>query len=1289
MSNFVIQTVSGNIKQTKSVAFKITDIRYDSNIRISFENATNRVQLVVNNEDKYIYLNTGISEVSGELNLSIPEQSSHAAISIYATIETVDDKNNHNIVEMSSAVYFITEDISADLNAKVSMNPAFVGLSGTSQIQVEGESNSRYVVSINDKYFSVLTGETGNGSLSFIGGDVVEDISIKVLQKFPVKILFAEDNYKNSYFSGSYLHIFPSSILPLAECTSSEPSNLELSLAALSPPSLETELPDRFVNFPVPGFDVTTDTSECADQTIVTNDKVYSVIDTSLALLPNGMTLVAYVGRLEANDYGRVFVKSEDSSLTERVYPIRYGAIPSISTHLELYVEEEIFDIAQVGWDVVIYDGAVNYGSFEILEKRSPVDGGNEAYALVFGSTEISDRWRTCVPYVLVEKNGSACTPELNDSGPEYYSLPYVQDDLANHLNAIKVSVGTNRGEIDTDNSFVYIYFVVEALVGSVSQLFFCGWRTTVGSSCSSFASSSGMDWHQLTFSGENKNPSTVVDEANNLHIFWESDRGGTTQLYYSVLGPSSVSIANVALSSAIDKQVETFNKTIKPFDYTTLPIVQFFNDPTAVLIDKTCSGSGSNTMWLPYVDENGGVDVINNNAIDIVGNAAVDEAMAFTILDKDVNNDVFDGEFDQRSFQISFNLTNNTSEQVYSNYDIDQLYEAFKSSYIPSYDEYFDNANKYLDTNGNEYVLGKIDRYYDRFIPIVGSYKNTSLAGLFSDCEVSTNDQFVAIASNSNATLRHFMIGLMPEQVRFESTNVRSFAEFCEIMSCTTDEGIDLYSVGETNIVYTGRYKLVVIMNAQGKYLNSPDRKQYSISREIGNPFSIIDSGVNIKIIAHYRKMFNEDNNIWFGNTITADPNEYRFISSLNVAINDEMQFSESFLVDLTDEHRSFEIGIGFPSIGQFISNEFQAYESAVYEYKEVDWSFTDIKIGSPSIKLNSSIVTFPSFYRNFNEITVASTSGDETTPVDYPHSLIDFNVSNNGFVEIPLTFEGMNKSVKSSLGFICNDIHIAWQSNRYDNWDIFYTNSTPRAMPFRFDTRITKTESDSLMPSVAISSDSSRLITWHEMKDDNYQIFAARSAANNDLCNLGDCTFFLGEKVPGVPISPTEPTSDDGTLLTSCELGFQLTNPDCDDDFIPKDPLSAECLESVFYDSYDEDTDPEWADPPTEGEGDYVPVYVYKSVCSTYCCPLQIICHWQQWLPGNVWGMTLENANIVMTSTGNAGIFYKSTPGGAGDPFTGQYIIQYNERISEVQNLVNLGNAFYKDSNSESIYF
>ena len=107
--------------------------------------------------------------------------------------------------------------------------------------------------------------------------------------------------------------------------------------------------------------------------------------------------------------------------------------------------------------------------------------------------------------------------------------------------------------------------------------------------------------------------------------------------------------------------------------------------------------------------------------------------------------------------------------------------------------------------------------------------------------------------------------------------------------------------------------------------------------------------------------------------------------------------------------------------------------------------------------------------------------------------------------FIQSILTQEGVNRSLSYSNG-ICNDIHIVWESNRDKYWNIYYSNSIDKQIPFRLENKITDIESNSIMPSIDVNRNGTRMIAWHDDRDGNYNIYCARSLSGYE-CTQNNC--------------------------------------------------------------------------------------------------------------------------------------------------------------------------------------
>ena len=88
--------------------------------------------------------------------------------------------------------------------------------------------------------------------------------------------------------------------------------------------------------------------------------------------------------------------------------------------------------------------------------------------------------------------------------------------------------------------------------------------------------------------------------------------------------------------------------------------------------------------------------------------------------------------------------------------------------------------------------------------------------------------------------------------------------------------------------------------------------------------------------------------------------------------------------------------------------------------------------------------------------------------------------------------------------------NIHLTWQSNRDKSWNIFYACSVDNNIPFRYETQITNTDSNSLSPDVASDIDGRRMVVWHDDRDGDFSIYSARAleseiSANEECENNG----------------------------------------------------------------------------------------------------------------------------------------------------------------------------------------
>lgn len=1169
MSKLTITPQSGTIEQGSSLNFRIEGIENENGVRFYVENATHMVRSNIEGSvDGYLYLEKGVSEYKGILNANVPIHSAHAAISLFSTIEAKQENDEYKRVELNSSVYFVDDGPESKYDGVILLEPQFVGPFDRSRVYLEDKPNSRVVISVNDKRYVIQTDDSGKGSVTLRAEDFVDNDSIKVMQRFHLHAITDEDNYVEKKSTGSYIHVLPSKVATLADCTPDDPTDVCIATSQIDKPPVLESVPNALRNFDPSPFSVGDDS--CVDE-MVLDAPFCSIYDSDTTILGNGQALVAGVGlqnsAVLSEKVSRVFTFIDDtSSSADRVFFNRFGTIPVDGAFFDedelfVFVDDNTYAMADAGWQIVIENALFNNEIFKVASKLAPGDAGapadlpSKGFKLTGLKPDVEE-WLVCVPYSLTEPDG--CLPQTTyptgltalDGTTNGVILPKILNIVNNVVNPIKVSISATS-ELETVLDLTYVYVVAEAISAGTSQLFLYSFVTGAGSTCNnaSIPTESSFGWHQLTFKGENKNPQISVDRSGNLHIFWESDRSGRNQVYFGVLGPSSFSLSNTAIMSVADKQAQLIQRDAddQPLEFTSDPILKI-NNPSSMSIVKNTADQiyQTNDQWVAYESDSSNVQTPTNKYVRISGNPVLGQGMAFTKIDQDPAGTLFSsGLFKERSFSMSFILKNtlDAAEEL-TDSGIDDLWEAFKNGYTEGRSTDYPGSTVYTDVDGNRFILGREDRYFDRIVPIFGSYKNEGLEALYDEQTELTEEEFVAEIQDDGATLRSFMVGLMPEKVRFEATNTQGFDDFCAEQGLSSAECLQDYVPGEESIVYTGRYKLFVVINADKSYIGNPSKGNYVLTRQFAEPFTLNGDGTEIRFVQHYKKMYEEDLVSWFGAPEEGEDTDKRFIASIAIGIGEELQFAESFVADLSDQYRDFDIALGFPSQGRFISNDFQPYETMVYDNNDVNLEFTAITIGAPSVSVDNSIALMPTGYRRWDAINVPDAIDETQAPVFADEfDLLSLGVQDLGFAQIPITLEGLNKSVSIASGFSCGDNHIAWESNRDLFWNIFYSHSTDRAMPFRFDTRITNTQSQSLMPSVSIDPDGNRFVAWHDNREDGrYQIFGAKadggSAFGSPICSVtrGDTGSSIGSNCFG-PVVENE-----------CGIEFSFCFDPCD---------------------------------------------------------------------------------------------------------------------------------------------
>ena len=1099
---------SGTIEEGKSLKFEISGLYIDS-FHINMEDATHGIR--VNTKSLQ---SMGDGSYMGIMELGIPHDSFQSSISVFAHIEEKQEDGTYKTVQICPTIFAIKNSVSIS-SEKLSVSPSFIGIGDLCLIRLTGKPNSKKVVSVNGKFFRTTITKDGIGSVSFKGADVI-DKDINSVYQLPIYLYSEEDNFAKKVFSNSYLNILPSSISMHAIDPRCDPNDTENYIdptgAWVQPTECIEDPEEPDVDSLAPTIPPNALPDTCREEKVnISDDNICKIFNHSATLLNNGMVVHAYLSPdITYNDsdderfnINKVFIAKQQTTLDIQVIANRDVVIePKLAGELfRIHVQNDLWVLfsdldnpsAAVASDiyVVLFNESIGFQRIKIVGRVIEDYSGYIDSNILLGEMEgdalnIND-WLFCVNAVFYHASES---PGLYIWPNGYNSFPYIRDDDDNYLQITNVSIASNSKYIG-DNEESYIYVIAEALNGVNSQLFFAS--LTVGKNNS--INREMTSWVQITNNGNNQHPIAKAGSDNNLHIIWESDRAGIKQVYYGVIGLSLVSSACVAFSSCIDKYSEFLSKSDIPFDYLSAnllvdaegtvddPIPEYNSENLVSSSWDTYSGNGG------IISQNGSTNHIDN--LTITANAVQDYAIAFNNLqivagddDPSAVNPSYPFSYSQFNYQIAFNLSATVQQKSYlaSTYNgvvindktIDNLFDIWKNEFELSFSNNVNNQPVYTK-NGNSFVIGRIDNVFDRIVPFMGSYDRAN---------PSANQFQIDITDQSN-NLKDFTFGLMFEKTIFTAT------------SLITGENPSTANP-EIHVIYTGMAKLIALIKTEDV---ESDRSNYIIVREFPEKINVIENKA-YTIIANYTKLDSEE--------VTTLLDTYdqtysdKFLGQITLLIDGVSRFSQSFISTASDIYNDFDIGFGIPYGGYYVADKMSPSKLGVFDSIESTLVFTDIFITSPTYTYNTDIINLPSNVRNMTKLMV----NDSDLSLNNYSNLLNMGLreGDNNLTQIPLTFEGVNQSPNMTLG-ACNDVHAVWQSNRDRYWNIFYSNSVNKLSPFRFNTQITDTESNSLKPSIAVSRNRSRLVTWHDNRNGNFNIFIARSTEGY-TCDQDKCS-------------------------------------------------------------------------------------------------------------------------------------------------------------------------------------
>jgi len=226
---------------------------------------------------------------------------------------------------------------------------------------------------------------------------------------------------------------------------------------------------------------------------------------------------------------------------------------------------------------------------------------------------------------------------------------------------------------------------------------------------------------------------------------------------------------------------------------------------------------------------------------------------------------------------------------------------------------------------------------------------------------------------------------------------------------------------------------------------------------------------------------------------------------------------------------------------------------------WRTVSFSFTAISTTTTLVLENVSSITSP--YYTYGPLIdnvklyesgsipneLESQSITDMLNIDSSEYLLNYSLNaSSGMSQIPITLSNTDQNINPSI--FVDDLdksHIAWQSNRNSYWDVYYTGSRERGFPFRFDTRITDSKSNSLMPSIAVDDKGNRVIAWHDNRDArSYQLYSAVSKEEDpqwiDQCKIDEIEEYIYSRREN--LDPYDPYADFEIEDLGCKIIFDF---------------------------------------------------------------------------------------------------------------------------------------------------
>ncbi|MEI6297304.1 MAG: hypothetical protein WCO84_06745, partial [bacterium] len=546
------------------------------------------------------------------------------------------------------------------LDYTITVTPNLAEFGDNIDIFISGIPDTKFYLAINEKYFLVKLDKHGVSTLTIPTSHISFEQSKDKLQVHRVYFSLKKNGVKVD--TNQQVKILPESVAKAAVAASSLilngitiPTTIPATQTKVQYPKAGTSLFSGFQN----------PETLNSSYTRVNGYSVCKVSDDTalVALSTFDTTTEDNPPKLLRDDQSRVYLISTNIGFSY-ASNARMGRVTNESVEvdnciynvIEIAVDDDIWSDTRLN-RLMVLDGDLKGIEFRVLSRVSPnrwlIMGDISSKVITVGQCFFF----TAFEHVQANSTSSSREADLTRIQP----LPNIKDGDTN-LHAINPQIAVSEHISPDGNKYAYV--VAEAPVNGVYQLFMFAFA--VKNSSTDFLVDG---WYQLTYDGENRNPSIAVDRIGNLHIAWESDRCQPAQIMYGTLGPSSRSIANEVFVSAIDKQAH-LRVTASKDQYSELldksELKRSLTSSLVTIASPTpVDYSIGGTMWNQYKVAPATVTVTNNSTITVAGNPSSARFAALAYVDHDEFGVAFDGKFSQLSYQLSFDLTSTAAAAI------------------------------------------------------------------------------------------------------------------------------------------------------------------------------------------------------------------------------------------------------------------------------------------------------------------------------------------------------------------------------------------------------------------------------------------------------------------------------------------------------------------------------------------------------------------------------------------------------------------------------------------------